>query len=113
MTHTATLVLDPSPLLAALNQASPALPALADLPEGIRESLLEIVQSGFGRADAVEKIVRLDIDPGAATGAGEVVVRLYPGDGLLGLLAAFRAGNRDALVVEHTGFGHNETPEGD
>ncbi len=60
----------------------------------------------FGKAildlfDAGEELFLLHTDQTAAPLAGEVVVRFYPSDSLLGLMAAFRARQAETLLFEH------------
>lgn len=80
--------------------------ALSDLA-GLAERLPDVVQSFFegllGRSD----LVRFHSSDGPAGSAGEIWIRLEPSDRLLGLLAAFPAGNIDGLVVQAEGHEHS------
>jgi len=65
-----------------------ALPALADVADGSAEACERIL----GLLDFPEELVAVELDSLPAS-AGEVVVRFYPSDRLLGLLSAGGAGN--------------------
>lgn len=82
-----TLKLDTAPLLAAIREAealASSLPADALLPE------------------IPGDLVTVESDLGTASAAGELIVRLDPGNGLLGLVAALRARQVDAGLGDGT-----------
>ncbi|MCD7109695.1 hypothetical protein LRX75_11670 [Rhizobium sp. DKSPLA3] len=73
------------------------LSALSDLAERFphfRDGLLGLIDSG-------DELFRLDIDGRAAPFAGELIVRLYPGDALARLVVALRAGDSDLFGLKH------------
>lgn len=84
---TVTLGCDAAPFEAALARVEALL---AHAPDRLGEA----VDALFGVGDAAPEIVRFEVDPHPA-GAGEVVVRLQPGDGLCRFLTASGAGNAD------------------
>jgi hypothetical protein len=77
-----TLKLDTTPALALIEKLS----ALAEASLETRERLLDFIESGA-------ELVSIDPDLLAASGAGEMVVRLEPSEALRGLLSALGAGN--------------------
>ena len=77
---------DAAPLIAALEAASALL---AEASEAVLKSL----EGLFGPDDASQQMATVQVDRAASAGAGELVVRLDPSDGLRRLLAA--AGARD------------------
>lgn len=66
---------------------------LSKLPEGVAKRFVRLF-------DPSKELCRVRGDHGPAAGAGVVRIFLEPGDGLLGLLSALRAGDLDGLVGE-------------
>ncbi len=79
------LVCDDSALTGALAQASEFARA--------SEVFAEALERLLGAPDALQQVVCINADSGAASGAGEMVVRLEPSDRLRGLLATGGTGN--------------------
>lgn len=75
-----------------------------ETPEHISKLLLGLVE-------IPEHLFRINVDDAAAAGASEVRLSLDLSDGARVLLAAFRAGNVDALIIEQA-FGHRSSPLG-
>jgi hypothetical protein len=94
-----TFSLDTAPLQAALDEFQLLLGQAGDRG-------LEFGYALAGRVQSGQQLVALQKDFGAAAGAAETVIAAYPSDGFLRLLAALRAGNFDALIVEQI-FGHD------
>lgn len=90
-------------VLAALSHAAEALP-------GFRDALLDLFE-------IIEEPFVVELDRLAAPRADEVVMRLYPSDSLLRLVAAFRARQPEFFPVEHfplmVGEGDINTIQGD
>ncbi|MGX9144966.1 hypothetical protein [Mesorhizobium sp. 128a] len=77
--------------------AATFLSSLADAAKRFPEfgdALVDFIESG-------EELFLLKCDCRPATGASEIVVSLYPSDGLARLVTAFRARNPDLGFVEH------------
>jgi hypothetical protein len=90
-----TLSTDASPVLAVTD-------IVAGLLAGATDGTRETVERLFGLPDFAAELVRVEMNPRAAT-ANKAVVMLYPGDGLLRLMAALRAREGEGLVAEHLG----------
>lgn len=67
--------------------------------ESLPESVLQVFESVFDRSEAIQQLFSVKSDFGAA-GAVQGVVRLYPGNGLVLLVAAIRAWKGESLVIE-------------
>lgn len=93
-----TIRFDASRAVAAM-QALPE--AFASLPLAAAERLREPVEGFLRRVEAGEQVFFVQREGAVAAGADEVVVVLDPSDGLVGLLAAVRAGDGDGPGVEH------------
>lgn len=89
-THVAVCV-DTAPIQKAIEQLAAALERDPSLKHSL-EALLDT-------PDRVMNLSTVDNDSGAA-GAGDLLVRLEPGDGLAVLLAAVRAGDVEPLVIK-------------
>ena len=59
-----------------------------------RDALVDFLEAG-------QELFFLKDDRRSAAATGEFVVRLYPSDALIGLVAAFRARNPDFCFIEH------------
>jgi hypothetical protein len=77
-----------------------ALAALSTLAKTSQRSP-EIIDGLVYASEFLARLIRLDTDSSLASGTLELVVRLNPTDGLRILAAAIRAGESDAMVVEH------------
>lgn len=69
------------------------LSAALDLGEVVSQELLSMKESGAG----IAKVVR-DFVPAMVTSEENIVFRLYPSEGLIGVLDALRAKHRDFPV---------------
>lgn len=88
--NTLTLSLDTSASEASLVSLS----ELAERFPEFRDGILRLLEAG-------EQIFLVDADNRSAMTAGKFVMRLYPSDGLLSLLAALRARQPELLLFEH------------
>lgn len=79
--------------------ASQLLADLALLAKAAQRSL-QVRQRLVDLCNFAPELVRVDADHGAATGAGELWIRLELANAFLELAAAVRAGQFDGLVVE-------------
>lgn len=73
------------------------LSALSDAAERFsqfRDGVIDLLEAG-------EQLFLLHADGAAATTTGEIVVRLDPSDGLLGLVSTFRTRQPQCLLFEH------------
>lgn len=85
---------------------TPAIRELGTLLDGLPRELAEKAADRLlGILDVPAKIVRVEGDGSAATGADEFAVRLEPSDLLLGFMAALRAGDIEHLLVETESHG--------
>lgn len=92
------LELNAGPLYEALKELLSLIEAASDVAHEFSGAFVRFVESG-------KQIVALKNDLNTTPLAGVAVIGAYPSDGLLGFLAAARAGNFDALAVEQI-FGH-------
>ncbi|ETR75898.1 hypothetical protein X566_20000 [Afipia sp. P52-10] len=99
MTSPLTIKVCSEPFCAALTELSSLL---VESAKNVTPSLVEAIQGGA-------KLCVLDCDHGAAPVTGELLYVLKPSQGLLMLVAAARAGNLDAGVIEQA-FGHGASP---
>lgn len=88
---TLTLRCDPEPLLTALAELTARIEAASAAFRAAGEGLPEALQGLVDGIDASSELVRFEVDGSAAASAGELVVRLYPGDGLRVVFAALGA----------------------
>jgi hypothetical protein len=67
------------------------------LLEQLADVSLELRERFIGRFNALPELFCLDVDDNAALRAGTIRIGLKPSDALVELVAALRAGERDAL----------------
>jgi hypothetical protein len=94
-----TIRMDAGPLDSALVELSALTKAAGQVAHEFRDAFVRLVESG-------KQLFTLQNDLDAAPGTHVTVIRANPSDGFLRLLAAARAGNFDALIVEQI-FGHD------
>ncbi len=88
---TLTLRCDPEPLLTALAELTARIEAASASFGEAGERFPKALQGLVDGIDAPSELVRFEVDGLAAASASELVVRLYPGDGLRVVSAALGA----------------------